>query len=51
MHERVTQPADALDVRQRMAAVERDTILAPRTRRDRRQPDQAAKKLGISRSR
>jgi transcriptional regulator with PAS, ATPase and Fis domain len=48
MHERATQPADALDVRQRVAAVERDTILAALDATGGNQT-QAAKKLGISR--
>ena len=48
MHERATTPVDALDVRQRVAAVERDTILSALDATGGNQT-QAAKKLGISR--
>ena len=48
LYERAASPADALDVRQRVAAVERDTVAAALDATGGNQT-QAAKKLGISR--
>jgi DNA-binding NtrC family response regulator len=48
LYERASAPADALDVRQRVAAVERDTVVAALETTGGNQT-QAAKKLGISR--
>jgi two-component system response regulator AtoC len=48
LYERASAPADALDVRQRVAAVERDTVVAALDATGGNQT-QAARKLGISR--